>query len=66
MKSKESYKADVLTGQRARIQSGKEDRTTMQLGVTSTSQRPVSVFGWGIALTIGALLWLVLFLFLRA
>lgn len=65
MAGKESYKFEPSAEPANEDSAGEDEMASTQFGVPSTSQRPVSVLGWGMALAIGTAIWFLLYLLLK-
>lgn len=67
MEIKEPYEPDSFAGSANKGSAGEDERPAMQqISVPMTSQRPVSALGWGLALAIGTLAWILLYLVVRS
>lgn len=65
MAGKESYTFEPSAEPANRDSAGEDEMASTQFGAPDTSQQPVSVLGWGLALAIGTATWVLLYLLLK-
>lgn len=61
-----SYKIEPPDKPASGDPAGEDEMASTQFGAPATSQSPVSVLGWGLALAIGTAIWVLIYLLLKA